>query len=52
MKSGYLEDELLVVCAWCGKVKSAPPTYLISGVSHGICLKCFDEKIKEGKDKK
>ncbi len=32
--------ELLVICAWCGKVIRTKPGLGQSGISHGMCPEC------------
>ena len=32
--------EIIVICAWCGKVTSRKPNFGQPLVSHGICLEC------------
>ncbi len=40
--------EMLVICAWCGKVIRTKPGLGQSGVSHGICPECEQRFYENG----
>ena len=42
--------EMIVICAWCGKVKSRKPKLGRAAVSHGICAECKAKYLLELKE--
>ena len=39
--------QIVVICAWCGKVQGTKPGLGQSGVSHGICPECEQKHLPE-----
>jgi len=42
--------EMIVICAWCGEVKSRKPNPGHPVVSHGICVECKAKYFSELKE--
>jgi len=38
---------LIVKCGWCGKAMGEKDGQGISGISHGMCKKCYDKAMAD-----
>lgn len=39
--------EIVVICAWCGKVMGKKPGLGQTGISHGMCDECLQREVGE-----
>jgi len=41
------KDEIVVICAWCGKALETKPAYGRPGISGGMCPECQEKNFPE-----